>query len=193
MLLPESFPKKDFILKISKQYYKHVQDGVYFQQICILKIHILLHFVCLSGHFVSWGIGGGMCASGVRAAWGGGIWGGGIRNLGEIIQNGRASLVFYLHLKYFLIFFLHDNSQLGYLLIKIKSCFACGEWISSQNVKKSKILWDHWLSTYAEFFLLLDTHRCVFVSGGNKYWFFGKFYVRTKWIIPMTIFRRNPV
>ena len=40
-------------------------------------------------------------------------------------------------------------------------------------------------SNITENFLPLDTHTYVFVSGGKKSNFFGKFFEHTKWMIPI--------
>ena len=55
----------------------------------------------------------------------------------------------------------------------------------NKNQKK-----EHPFSTYKKFskkkkdFLPPDTHTCMCVSRGNKSYFFRKFCVRTKWMIP---------
>ena len=45
---------------------------------------------------------------------------------------------------------------------------------------------DHLFSTYAKFSekLLFLTQSYMFVSGGNKWSFFGRFCVHTNWMIP---------
>ena len=58
-----------------------------------------------------------------------------------------------------------------------------------QNELNCDSLWDHSFNTYlkiSEKLTLLppDTHTFVFVSGGKKCEFFGKFCVSTKLMIP---------
>ena len=86
------------------------------------------------------------------------------------------------NLKWYIVCFLKASSNFTWSILEY-----LGQFISTlNNIAKSH--GDHSFSTYAKYsekliFLTLDTHTYVCVSRGKKCYFFGRFCVRTKWMI----------